>query len=358
MMLLCLGSSCASRSCRGNLTVRSLSLRSPSLDASSTLDSTTTPYVSSSTISRWPSTTWSTDRRIVWSICHAIPLRLEISNAEVALVHRPSRRTFFSSVYIYLWGRHVCPHVCRSGWQAEHRKAGFNAAHSEEEEAGAILARIYHSEKESSMSRSKHGQTCLLHTQTEVEQRLKKRTRETSHWWKNLIWTRSKILPDTQSRWKSLKRKFIAGYFLSSKGMRNSQRKHQGNSAGVEGETCSNCHPHFELRIEFWSWERSIVASVWFSIRILETPVHCKSSYGSNSPTESLNYLLEWLKRVFDLEVRLELNYTETADGFNNIREQWGPSLGAIATPTRPRMWAETQSTRWAEDGARKTAWQ
>ena len=41
----------------------------------------------------------------------------------------------------------------------------------------------------------------------------------------------------------SRKRNFMREYFLSSRGIRHSQRKTWHNSTGVEGETCSKCQP-------------------------------------------------------------------------------------------------------------------
>ena len=63
----------------------------------------------------------------------------------------------------------------------------------------------------------------------------------------------------------------------------------------------------------------------------------------------------------------LELNYTKTAEGFINIREQQGPSLGVIQggrllhhrSANAPAFAdRDPNYTLWAEDDARKAAWQ
>ena len=105
---------------------------------------------------------------------------------------------------------------------------------------------------------SKHGGTCChTLTQTEIEQRRKKRTRETSHKWKNSIWTTSKRFPENSEQMAltkenkkpyqdSLKRNFAQDHFLKSKEIKFSQRQIWDTYAGVNGGTCRRCHPSVE----------------------------------------------------------------------------------------------------------------
>ena len=57
--------------------------------------------------------------------------------------------------------------------------------------------------------------------------------------------------------------------------------------------------------------------------------------------------------------VHLELKNTKTTEGFFNIREQLGPSLGvAQGGAQHHRADREPSNTSWAEDGARNAALQ
>ena len=140
-------------------------------------------------------------RRTVWSFGTQSPLTsyepnaiVEISSTEVTPVHRPSRRTSFCSENIYgedVTSAPVSPEV------DERQSIGRQASRCScrrKKQVQSLRELITLQDKD----------LCHAHPQAEVEQRHKKRTGETSHKWKNSIWTTiSKRCPAHASRWSS-----------------------------------------------------------------------------------------------------------------------------------------------------------
>ena len=108
----------------------------------------------------------------------------EISSTNVTPIHHPSGRTSFCSVNNSGEDATFAP---MSSEMEERQSIGRLASPlpMQEREASAIPARIYHSTGESSVPRSsqnsKHGETYDTPTQTEDDQRHKRRTGETCH---------------------------------------------------------------------------------------------------------------------------------------------------------------------------------
>ena len=107
------------------------------------------------------------DSLVFWS-CKSVVVK--ISSTEITPIRRPSRRTSFLLRIQSRWERHIYDRVFGSGWEAKFGNVNFTAVHAETETCAAS-ARIYHSERKSSMSRSSHIPSAGTHVTTHSHKR-------------------------------------------------------------------------------------------------------------------------------------------------------------------------------------------